>query len=234
MPKRHKRRRKLVEIRPDEVSLVDSPANLRPFFVIKSDKGTYMDTELTKLIALFSGTDEATEKIRKALSENTATALKGALTTLSQYKEDFPPSVNEAIATLATVAAGEEISGGTGEIGSDEGEEGKVEKMSIDIFVDKVVEALSKKLESSFEGFAGSIEKLTTLLNTEKAEKEGEETVSEDEKNKPIYTQEQLDAKVTEAVKEAVDEANAESAKAIDEATEAAIEATLAAVENKQ
>ena len=230
MPKRPRRRRKLVEIRPDEVSLVDFPANLRPFFVIKSEKGNYMDVELEKLAASFAGSDEATERIRKALSENSAAAVKEALGVLSSYREDFPPSVNEAIATLAT-AAGGEISGDAE--GNENSNEGDVEKMTFDNLVEKMTSALSAEFEKSFEALKSSIEELSKSLLKEAQKSEGEENVENDEENKPIFTQAQLDAKV----KEAVDEANANKAKAIEEAAveaaEAAIEETLAAMENK-
>lgn len=90
--------RKLIKIKPFELSLVDIPANQRPFMVIKM-KEQNVDKELQKLVEAFLSTDE--ESLEKAkLSEEDTNRIKGAMRILNRYKDAFPPEVTKAVGSL--------------------------------------------------------------------------------------------------------------------------------------
>lgn len=105
--------RKLKDIDVDEITLCESAANRKKFFILKSE-----DTmeEFIKQLKKFMAPDEEegdeeqalTEKdIEKAekLSDKAMTAIKGALNILNKYKADMPDDVLKAIQTLAKYAS---------------------------------------------------------------------------------------------------------------------------------
>lgn len=99
--------RKLKEIDPDEISLVDQAANLTKFYITK--RRTSMNDELIELLKQFVPDDEelTEDDISKAeeMSDEAKKALTGALNILNKYKGDFPPAVLDAIKTLTKFAS---------------------------------------------------------------------------------------------------------------------------------
>lgn len=97
--------RKIEEIEIDEISLVDQPANRKPFYIIKRQQT--MD-ELIKVLKSVLGvkdlTEEQIEKL-KAMGADASKAVKDALSLLDTYKGDFPDDLLGAVKTLATYAS---------------------------------------------------------------------------------------------------------------------------------
>jgi len=82
-----KKKRKLVDIDVDEITLCGSPANQKTFFITKM--GAKMD-EFFKAIELFL--DDAIGK-----AEVDETKLKRAMKTLLAYKSDFPDDIKSSL-----------------------------------------------------------------------------------------------------------------------------------------
>lgn len=101
-------KRRLEDIRPDEVSLVERPATGKAFFFFKNEVPE-MDDEMKQAIELFIGeelSDENIEDIQKAqLKPEAISGLKNALKILNQYKSDLPDDLVEAIGELAKFLA---------------------------------------------------------------------------------------------------------------------------------
>jgi len=113
--------RKMKDIKLKEVSLVDRPANLRPFLMYKQEgkpdgsqllgnknanilKGeNNMDPRIANLIKKFFGDKEV--KVEKSeLNEATIVEIEKALTTINEYREEMPNDLVAAIGMLGIQA----------------------------------------------------------------------------------------------------------------------------------
>lgn len=105
--------RKLFDIDVDEITLCESAANRKKFFIKKMEDNM---EEFIKQLKKFMAPDEeegdeegalTEEEIEKAekLSDKAMTAIKGALNILNKYKADMPDDVLKAIQTLAKYAS---------------------------------------------------------------------------------------------------------------------------------
>lgn len=103
--------RKLVEIAVEEITLCQSAANRKKFFIRKQE--TKMEDFIKELKKFMAEDDEdgkevlAKEEIAKAekLPEKAMVAIKAALNLLNKYKSDMPSDVLKAIQTLGKYAA---------------------------------------------------------------------------------------------------------------------------------
>jgi len=90
-----------------EVSLVDEPANLKRFAIIKSMLGIKDMDELKKLVEEFTGMtlDATVVEKAKEMDKDVAAGLVETLTLLKKYSDDFPAAVVSAIGALSARAA---------------------------------------------------------------------------------------------------------------------------------
>jgi hypothetical protein len=88
-------KRELADIDVYEVSLVDSPAIRRKFLVLKSEEREDMDDEV-----------QFSEELAKALTQEAANAIKGALNILGKYMKDMPREAQDAINSLNNTLRG--------------------------------------------------------------------------------------------------------------------------------
>lgn len=95
-PGRKKKKRKLVDIDVDEITLCQSPAIRKTFMILKGKK---MD-EILKLIKQFTGSEVEVGKSADP------TEVKEALKTLLQYSEDLPAGLKDALDTILKSAYG--------------------------------------------------------------------------------------------------------------------------------
>jgi len=102
--------RKIKDIDVAEISLVDSAANRKKFFITK--RRVFMDkllSVLKKLIGEEDVTDAKIEKL-KNLSDEAVTNLTESLEQLAEFKDDYPPptlAAVQAITKLSTIDAPE-------------------------------------------------------------------------------------------------------------------------------
>jgi len=97
-----RRARRLVDIDPEEVSLVDHAATGKVFAIIKRAKA---DPELTKILEAFASED-IEELMKQGDPGKLKAALKAALEKLKPYMDGLPDDIAAAIKTLAGFAAG--------------------------------------------------------------------------------------------------------------------------------
>ncbi|NVM21425.1 MAG: hypothetical protein HWN68_06560 [Desulfobacterales bacterium] len=98
--------RRLKDLEVEEISLVDSAATRKQFYIVKR-RNQQME-EFVELLKSFLGEDEITdEDIEKAnkVPEAALKAIKGAVNILNKYKADFPPEILNALKTLTKYAA---------------------------------------------------------------------------------------------------------------------------------
>jgi gamma-glutamylcysteine synthetase len=95
--------RKILDIEIDEISVVDSAANRKKFFI---KKGAIPMDELFKTLQSFLGADVVKEdELKKVpLSEEQAAEIQAAVATLAKYKADFPDDILAAVQSLAKAA----------------------------------------------------------------------------------------------------------------------------------
>ena len=167
------RGRFLFEIRPEEVSIVDRPANKRKFLVIKRVEGIGMDAELLALVEAFAGKSDSVEKAQ--LTEDESKGAREALTLLAKYKDEFPTPVVEAIGSLAELVVAK----------AERADAKKEAEVAIDEVVEKAGARFSKEtkaiidgLVAKFDGIAESLkgiveikESMAKLVGPEKTEK---------------------------------------------------------------
>lgn len=140
--------RKLIEIDPDEISLVDAGANRKVFAIVKRS------IPMNKMIAAFAALLAAafTEPMKKnagAIPESEAAGLTGALEAFAKYKDDLPDDIVEAAQTLAKAAIpsgppaadGAELPIDIEKIGARLSKATKEELMKIKAVVDRMLEA---------------------------------------------------------------------------------------------
>jgi hypothetical protein len=96
--------RKLFDIDVDEISLVDRTANRKKFAIIK--RRINVD-EYIALLKSLMGDELKPEDIAKAkeIPEDALKAIKGALNTLSKFKDDYPQDILAAIKALTKYAS---------------------------------------------------------------------------------------------------------------------------------
>jgi hypothetical protein len=87
-----------MEIRPKEISLVESPAIRKKFFLIKERKMTVSEKELAELIENFL--DENNVEVSKDLSPSDREEIAAAIALLNKYKGDLPDEFKAAIDVL--------------------------------------------------------------------------------------------------------------------------------------
>lgn len=95
-----KKSRKLKDITIEEISIVESAANRRKFFIKKKEKAMEKFIELLK--GLFGEEGLTEEDIAKAkeLPDETVEAISGALNVIGEYSDAFPANFKEAQLTL--------------------------------------------------------------------------------------------------------------------------------------
>jgi len=96
---KRKKKRKLEEIRPEEISYVDAPANLSEFFLVKRRKEGQMMEEIKKLYKSLMGEDLNEKQIEmlKKIPDDVFQKLVEALKELETIKEDLPEALRNAI-----------------------------------------------------------------------------------------------------------------------------------------
>lgn len=99
-----KKQRKLKNINIDELSLVESAANRKKFF-IKKEKAMEKFIELLKGLFGEEGLTEDDIAKAKELSDETVEAITGALNVIGEYSDAFPEKFNEAQLTLLKQAS---------------------------------------------------------------------------------------------------------------------------------
>jgi len=98
-----KKARKLKDIDVEEISLVDSAATRKKFFIIKRSKNM---KKFKEILAKFFGDEIKEEDIKKAegIEEDAQKALGDALETIDEYRDDYTPDVHGAILKIAKAA----------------------------------------------------------------------------------------------------------------------------------
>jgi acyl-CoA-binding protein len=99
-----KKARKLKDIDVEEISLVDSAATFKKFFITKHRRISMK--KFLELLKSFFGDELKEEDITKAegIEEDAQKAIGDALTIFEEYKDDFTPDVLGAIMTVAKMA----------------------------------------------------------------------------------------------------------------------------------
>lgn len=94
-----KARRKLHNMEIEEVSLVDSPANMKNFLFYKQEKGdNKMNEKIREILKAFFGEDRQIQKMEK--DDERATAVEKAVEAIKNYREDMPEELEKAIGSL--------------------------------------------------------------------------------------------------------------------------------------
>lgn len=194
--------RKLVDIDVDEVSIVDAAANRRRFYFVKREDK--MD-ELKTLLKEIGVADGDAERIAKQdIPADALSALKGALKTLSKYKEDFPDDVAKAIGTLASAA-------GSGYPEVEEEEKKKADKKADKKCDEDYDEEKKPKKKSELAEIAEKVDALAKAVADLKApvQKAEDKPPTLDElaakEGKVVMTPDELQKEVTEAVTAALE-----------------------------
>ena len=195
--------RRLLDLRINEISLVDMPANKRRFAIIKRQKEKQM-TELRKLIEAFLGKELDEEAVAKAeLDPEVKKMLEAQLTLLEKYRKELPVDVSVAIGTLSQHAAfgiakaeeeaadedKDEDSEEDKDVEKDSDEEatledvidGVVEKAGAKFSKDtqKVLESIIGKFNESIDALKEMIEQSNVNKNADEDEELDEETAKE-------------------------------------------------------
>jgi hypothetical protein len=99
-----KKARKLKDIDVEEISLVDSAATFKKFFITKRRRTSMK--KFLELLKSFFGDELKEEDITKAegIEEDAQKTIGDALTIFDEYKDDFTPDVLGAIMTVAKLA----------------------------------------------------------------------------------------------------------------------------------
>ena len=185
--------RRLLDLDIQEVSLVDQPANMRRFLVIKRHQENEMD-EIQSLIEAFSGKRLDDEIVSKGLDETSAEALTKQMTLLSEYRDDLPVDVVKAISLICHQAAFGIVKTGDKEEKPD---------MSVEDLVGQVVDAAREKfVESNQE----ALSKIETVLTELKETLTATETEVETETETEVETEVESDELTIEDILEMVDE----------------------------
>jgi hypothetical protein len=94
---------KLKDIEVEEISLVDSAATFKKFFITKRSKSMKKFLEILKS---FFGDELKEEDITKAkeIEEDTQETIGDALTLFDEYHDDFPPDALDALKTVVKMA----------------------------------------------------------------------------------------------------------------------------------
>lgn len=158
--------RKLFDIDVEEITLCESAANRKKFFIKKSEEK--MEEFIEELKKFMAEDDEDVEKvlteedIEKAnkLSDAAIKAIKGALNILNKYKADMPDDVLAAIKALAKYAA-------YGYPAAKGDEKGGIEKTDEELLTE-AVETVAKVAETDVEK-AGKMLSKTTAEQIKKA-----------------------------------------------------------------
>lgn len=95
---------RLTNIRPKEVSIVDVPANLQPFTVVKNDRGDADMADQAQIVTNPDGTlTIATEKQKGRFSGDTRTAAEKLISLANQAKEgDVTPDMAKELGGIVT------------------------------------------------------------------------------------------------------------------------------------
>jgi len=103
MWKKEDKKRRLVNINLEEVSLVDMPANRKSFYMIKSQRRKAMS--FLKMLEKIVGAPTVKEKsFAKSLKENSVEALTEAVESIGEYQDDMPSEVVKAVNVLVKAA----------------------------------------------------------------------------------------------------------------------------------
>ena len=160
--------RKLIKIKPFELSLVDIPANQRPFMVIKMEEQN-VDKELRELVEAFLSTDE--ESFEKAkLSEEDTTRIKTAMRVLNRYKDAFPPEVAKAVGSLLGTYWGKPKK--KSEEGDEDTDTIELTDEVIDVIAEKVGARFSKSTLATLKSMQEQVTDIMKALKTLKSLKE--------------------------------------------------------------
>jgi len=239
--------RKLIHIKPDEVSLVDHPANKRHFFVIKhtshlkdkpkdssSETGdlrvgdvqeAVMDEKIVELLKEFVGdkTDELVQKF--TISEESSKAFQDALEVLKNYKADFPGEVVTAITDiLSNCMVEKQEATETSEEDTTETEVSD-EVISAEDLITKAFEKIEKEVFAGMElringQFEELLKALKALLGEMKVEVvKGEEETSETQETTSEETKDMISKEEAQVM--------------VDQAVEAAVQETMEAVKEE-
>ncbi len=184
--------RRLLDLDIHEVSLVNQPANMRRFLVIKRHQESEMD-ELKQLIEVFSGKKLDDEVVSEGLDAASAEILTKQMTLLSEYRDDLPVDVVKAISLMCHQAA-------FGIIKADE--EPEKPDMSVEDLVGQVVDAAATKFA---EGNQEALSKIETVLTELKETLTATETV-ETKETEEIEEKPEVEELTIEDILEMVDE----------------------------
>ncbi len=187
-----KKKRKIIDIDIEEISLVDAAANRKKFYLKK--RGTTMD-KLKKLLKSILGEDPSEVQIQKLQAQPPAEteSLTGALVVLEKYQEDLPEDLAECTVALVKSA----ISGSASEdaeafdvdkVGARLSKATKDDLVKIKALVDRMLESDKPGKTEKTEKYDGLPEEIRTRLEAldeqERLEKKAKETALEAENTK--------------------------------------------------
>jgi len=218
--------RKLINMKINEVSLVNFAANKRKFAIIKM-KGCKMTDELKSLFAAFQGkelTDDEIKEVEK-LDKEKLEEIEKSLTLLKRYKDDLPEDAVEAIGAIVKVAGGNTPEP-KAEVKPDED---VTLDTIVEMAVDKAGKKLSKETKAILDRVVKGIEDLTAIAGElkklmpdqavgksvpedGKEENVVEEKVTEDVSKEDEITEQDLEEIVSNAVANALAELGIEQA----------------------
>lgn len=199
----------LKDIRPIEISLVNVPANLRRFYLLK--EGDEME-ELKEMIEKWigdgkDGLSDRQIEVLKALSDKAQAAVKGALKLLAKYKEEFPQDVKNAIGVLAK-SVGYGYPSPKEEKKEPEKEE-EVKKAGAKF--SKITLSQLKSLADSLQKASDAIGKLLSTSVKKDQRGEEEEEDGKEKKEEKIYTEKEALKMIGDGIKEGIEKALGEA-----------------------
>jgi len=211
--------RKLINLKINEVSLVNLAANKRKFAIIKM-KGCKMNDELKELFAAFQGkelTDDEIKEVEK-LDKEKLEEIEKSLILLEQYKDDLPDDAVAAIGAIVKVAGGNIPEPKKEEEEDDNPIFTALMEMTADKAIEKAGKKLSKETKAILDKVVKGIEDLSAIagelkkLMPDKAvgksdpEDGKEEKTTEDVSKEDEMTEQDLEEIVSNAVDTALAE----------------------------
>ena len=180
------KKRKIIDIDVEEISLVDSAANRRKFYLKK--RGGPMD-KIKKLLKAILGADPTEAQIQKAqaMPSTEAESLLEALTVLEKYQDNLPEDLGEATLALtkfvidAPAAPAEDAPIDFEKFGAKLSKATKDELTKIKSIVDKMLQADTEEAKK-YAGLPEDVKKrLEALDEAERIEKASKAKAGETE-----------------------------------------------------
>jgi len=150
-------KRKLKDIEPDEISLVDAGANRTPFSIIKRRQSA-MKKKLIELYKKLMGEDAPEKLVKSAIPDERGNELTAAMETIQKYQDDLPDEILDAAKTLTKMALN-----GPEDEGEAEGDK--------PVDVEKIGARLSKATKEQLTKIKEMVDRMLQADRTEDADK---------------------------------------------------------------